>query len=127
LHYLAYAGASIAGSDPFKTGFTAVRLGLVAFIVPFMFYSSGEQMLSGPSQIYLIASITSIIGTFVLGASLQGWLCGPLNIFLRGIAIFFAAVMTINPGPASDLIGLAILICVYLYQRQVFRRNTSAV
>ena len=38
----AYAGASIAGSDPFKTGFTAVRLGLVAFIVPFMFLNSGE-------------------------------------------------------------------------------------
>ena len=31
----AYAASSIAGSSPNKTGFTAMRLGILAFIVPF--------------------------------------------------------------------------------------------
>lgn len=33
----AYVGAGLAGSDPWKTGWTAVRMGIIKFIIPFMF------------------------------------------------------------------------------------------
>src|SRR6185437_2499826 len=36
----AYAGASMAGADPFKTGNTAFRLGLAKALVPFVFVYS---------------------------------------------------------------------------------------
>ena len=36
----AYAGAGIARSDPFRTGFLAFRLGVPGFILPFMFVYS---------------------------------------------------------------------------------------
>ncbi len=32
-----FVGAGLAGSDPWKTGWTAVRLGIIKFIIPFMF------------------------------------------------------------------------------------------
>jgi len=33
----AFVGAGIAGSNPMKTGFTAMRIGIIKYIIPFMF------------------------------------------------------------------------------------------
>ena len=41
----AYAGASMAGADPFKTGNTAFRLGLAKALVPFVFVYSPSLLL----------------------------------------------------------------------------------
>ena len=41
----AYAGASMAGADPFKTGNTAFRLGLAKALVPFVFVYSPAMLL----------------------------------------------------------------------------------
>lgn len=112
----AYAGASIAGSDPFKTGFTAVRLGLVAFIVPFMFLTTGELLLIGTVGNILVAIVTSVIGTYALSMSLQGWMISNLNMPLR-VLLFAAALLTIKPGVGSDLIGLAIIALVFAIQK----------
>jgi len=112
----AYAGASIAGSDPFKTGFTAVRLGLVAFIVPFMFLNSGELLLDGTVPSVLLATVTSIIGTIILGCGVQGWLVTKCNV-LEIILLLAAALLTIKPGITTDIMGLAILAAIYLIKK----------
>src|SRR5699024_4510016 len=51
----AFAADGIAGSEPMKTGMTAVRLGIAAFIVPYIFVY-GESLL-------LIGSVPEIILT----------------------------------------------------------------
>src|SRR5699024_6317979 len=43
----AYAAAGIAGSEPMKTGMTAVRLGIAAFIVPYIFVYGESLLLIG--------------------------------------------------------------------------------
>ncbi len=43
----AYAGAGIAGSDPFKTGILAIRLGAIGFLLPFLWIYNSELMLLG--------------------------------------------------------------------------------
>ena len=42
----AYAAAGMAGSDPFKTGNTAFRLGITKLIVPFVFVFSPSLLIS---------------------------------------------------------------------------------
>lgn len=112
----AYAGASIAGSDPFKTGFTAVRLGLVAFIVPFMFLNTGELLLDGTVSSVLLSMVTAIIGTIILGCGVQGWLVTKCNVLER-ILLLAAALLTLKPGLTTDLIGLAIFVVIFLIQK----------
>ena len=52
----AYAAAGMAGSDPFKTGNTAFRLGLGKALVPFVFVFApsmlhhGQELLAGTSS-----------------------------------------------------------------------------
>ncbi len=46
----AYAGAGIAGADPNKTGWTAVKLALAGFILPFMFAYNPYLLFINPDK-----------------------------------------------------------------------------
>ena len=47
----AYAAASLAHTDPMKTGWTAVRFGWIAFIIPFLFIRSPSLLLEGSADV----------------------------------------------------------------------------
>ena len=51
----AYAAASLAGTDPMKTGWTAVRFGWIAYIIPFLFVRSPSLLLDGTLTSVLMA------------------------------------------------------------------------
>src|SRR5699024_7476774 len=62
-----FAAAGIAGANPTSVGFEAVRLGLVSFIIPFLFVFQPALLMEGnPLQILLVTAIT-IIG--IIGIS----------------------------------------------------------
>ena len=111
-----YAGASIAGADPMKTGFTCFKLALVAFIVPFFFLQESPALLlqSNPITI-LIAAITSLVGAVALGGALEGWLISKTRL-VESVALFVAAITMLKPGFVSDLCGIVILAAVVLFQ-----------
>ena len=43
----AYAGAAIAQSDPMRTSVESFKIGLAAFVVPFMFFYSSTLLMQG--------------------------------------------------------------------------------
>ena len=104
----AYAAASIAHTDPFKTGFSAVRLGLVAFIVPFMFLYSDVLLLKGSVINIIIAFGSALVGIYALSSALQGWLFNKINLLERSIMLLIS-FLTIIPDWKTDLIGLTLM------------------
>jgi len=66
-----YAAAGLAGADPMKTGFTATKLGIAAFIVPFMFCYSPSLMGIGSPLEVVWSTITAAIGIWALGAGVE--------------------------------------------------------
>lgn len=112
----AYAAAGIAGASPMKVGFIAWRLGLVAFLLPYMFIYGPSIMMMGNIQEILLAIISGITGIFALAGGLQGYLFRPLSMGLR-IILFIAAVLLIKPGLTTDLIGYGLVGFVLLIQR----------
>lgn len=113
----AYAAASIANTDPFKTGFSAVRLGLVAFIVPFMFLYSDVLLLKGSVINIIVAFGSALVGVYALGSALQGWLFNKINLLERSIMLLIA-FLTIIPDWKTDLIGLTLMISLILLNRK---------
>lgn len=112
----AYAGAGIAGSNPFKTGFTAVKLAIAGFVVPFVFVYNPVLLLQDVNFLDgIVVIITAVIGIVALGAGMIGYLKTNANVFER-IVLFVAAIMLLVSGLQSDLIGLALLALVYGYQ-----------
>ena len=105
----AYAGAAIAKSNPIKTGITATKLAITAFIIPYIFIFNPAMLLinTTPRDVILIV-LTSFIGMFALTAGIQGFLMGKVIFPLRLLAIA-GGLMLIDPGRKTDFIGLAII------------------
>lgn len=121
-----YAGAGIAGASPSKVGWTAFRLALAGFIIPFIFVYNPILLLIGGGIFETgLAIITSIIGVCALAMALQGYMIADLNMVQR-IVLFAGAMSLIIPGLFTDLIGVAVLGGVYLWQKASAKKAQAA-
>jgi TRAP-type uncharacterized transport system fused permease subunit len=112
----AYAAAGVADANPMKTGFTAWRLGLAGFIVPFMFVYAPEILLEGPIMLTVSTSMSALIGIFCLASCVEGWLYTEENLVQR-LLLFVAACCLIKPGWKTDLAGILLLALVIIWQK----------
>jgi TRAP transporter 4TM/12TM fusion protein len=112
----AYAGAGIAGADVNQTGWTAFKLALAAFIVPFMFAYGPALILIGETKEIIIATCTAFVGIFALAASIEGWLLKRANILER-VILFAAALGLIKPGLYTDAAGLSLIALAFVIQK----------
>ena len=114
----AYAGAGIAGANPMKTGVTAAKLAIAAFVVPYIFVLASQLlMINATAPTILMAMITAIIGMWGLSLAMIGFCQHPLNAIQR-IAFFIGGLCLIIPGSMTDLIGIVILLLGYQWQRR---------
>ncbi|NPV44409.1 MAG: TRAP transporter permease [Firmicutes bacterium] len=113
----AYAAAGIAGSDPSKTGWAAVKLAIAGFIIPYMFvYSPDLLILPGASIVKIIpVAITAIVGVIALGATAEGFFWGPLSLLQR-LLLLIGALLLIKSGLYTDILGLCLVFLVFFYQ-----------
>ncbi|MCD2138594.1 TRAP transporter permease [Salinicoccus halitifaciens] len=118
----AFAAAGIAGSEPMKTGLTAIRLGIAAFIVPYMFIYGPELLLIGGTVDIILAVITAVIGIMGIGAATEGWLLKKVTIFER-VLLVAGSLCMVHPNFVTDLAGLVILASVYLIQKVTLAKN----
>lgn len=111
----AYAGAGIAGSDPWKTGLAAFQLGIAGFIIPFMFVYANELLFIGSIGSILWATVTAVLGVTCLAAAVQR--CMLLKTAWYEVLLLYAiAFLLIKPGLLTDLAGLVLLSAVLMFQ-----------
>lgn len=106
----AYAGASMAGADPFKTGNTAFRLGSAKALVPFVFVASPAMLLVTKDFTWLAfweTTLGCIVGIVMLAAALTGYGRTHIRGFER-FALFVASILVIVPSRTATIIGLLI-------------------
>lgn len=117
----AYTAAGLAGSDPNKTAFSAVKLALSGFIVPFIFILAPEILLTNVSSwlVTIQAIISAIVGVFLLASAAENYMMAPLRWYERILALI-GALGLLYPGTLSDFCGLAILVvlCMVTKRRQ---------
>jgi TRAP-type uncharacterized transport system fused permease subunit len=111
-----YAAAGIGGSNLWRTGLEAVRIGATGFIIPFMFvYGTSLLMIGSPITI-ITTVIASSIGVMALSAGLMGWFLKKATYLERGILVA-GALLLIKPGLITDAIGLVLLFIVVVIQK----------
>jgi len=112
----AYAGSAIAKSDPIKTGLTASRLAITAFIIPYIFVFNPTMLWVGASPLNVIQIIiTSFIGMLGLAAGIEGFMLKKVPVPLR-IAAVIGGLMAIDPGYVTDIIGFVLIGLVFVLQ-----------
>lgn len=112
----AYAGSAIAKSNPMKTAFTASRLAIAAFIVPYMFCLSPALLMIDTTAVEVaLISITAIIGIFALASGLEGYCFTDMNKIIR-ILVVIGGLLLIYPGIVTDGIGFVLVIGSLAFQ-----------
>ncbi|WP_144984940.1 TRAP transporter permease [Halomonas sp. C22] len=113
-----YAAAGISGDNAMQTSITSFKVGLAAFIVPFMFFYSPAMLMEGtPLQIVRVA-ITASIGIFMLSATVQAWFFGSIQVWQR-LVLMIGALFLIYGGIFTDIAGLGIGVAMFLMQRKL--------
>ncbi|WP_337995696.1 TRAP transporter permease [Oleispirillum naphthae] len=110
----AYTAAGIAGSPPNQTAFTAMRLALPGFIIPFVFIYSPTLLLTNVTNwgSFALTLASGMIGIATLSIGLEGFLKVELRAYERA-ALVAAALAMIKPGFYTDVAGLMGLAAVY--------------
>ena len=122
----AYAAAGMAGSDPFKTGNMAFRLGLAKALVPFVFVFSPSLLLVARGFTFydfVITFVGCVLGITMLASALSKYLLSELKRWEQ-LLLMAGALLLVAPGVVSGLIGIAVAAPVLL--RQWARRGRSA-
>jgi len=112
----AFVGASIAESNPMKTGFTSVRFGFVLYVVPFiMVYKS--LLLNGPWMDVIITIIASFLGIGLMAVAIEGFWLGSLSWFFR-LFLLFGAGLILFGNIMIQLLGLLIAVVLLIIHRR---------
>jgi TRAP transporter 4TM/12TM fusion protein len=109
----AYVASGISGGDPFKTGFIAMRLAIVTYIVPFLFVYSPSLLLIGSVGEIMLAMVTAIVGVSLLGIGFERFLLTKLN-WVEAALLVVSGLLLMKPGIMTDIIGAAIAVPLLL-------------
>lgn len=125
-----YAAASIGKTDPIKTGWQAMRLCSIAYIVPFLFVFSPSLLLIGHWYEVALSIITAIIGAMLLGVGVVGYLFRPVGVIKRALFILAAAgllIPVVQSGSFATLTwaanGTGLLLAVVLVTIECLARS----
>ncbi|MDT8879409.1 TRAP transporter permease [Halomonas saccharevitans] len=111
-----YAAAGISGDNAMGTSVASFKIGLAAFIVPFMFFYSPAMLMEGSWMQILRVGVTATLGIVMLAATVQAWFFGPVKAWQR-LVMLIGAVCMIYGGIYSDVAGLAIGALMFILQR----------
>jgi len=121
----AYAAAGMAGSDPFKTGNTAFRLGLAKALVPFVFVFSPSLLLVAKGftwESFIITFTGCVMGITLMAAALSKFFMVEMKRWEQ-LSCLFAALLMIAPSLTATIIGVILVIPMMVNQ---FRRAKLA-
>ena len=104
----AYAAAIIAKADYWQTGWESSRLGIVGYIVPFIFVYQPALLMHGSAAEVALAAGSALVGTIALAGAMTGYFFAILSWWQRSL-MFLGAVTLIYPGWKTDLVGLTLL------------------
>jgi TRAP transporter 4TM/12TM fusion protein len=118
----AYAAAGMAGSDPFKTGNTAFRLGLAKALVPFVFVFSPSLLLVAKGftwESFIITFSGCVMGITLMAAALSKFFMVEMKRWEQ-LSCLFAALLMIAPSLTATVVGVVLVIPMMVNQ---YRRS----
>lgn len=109
----AFAAAAIAKAPAMATGWAAMRFGWAAYVIPVLFVFSPSLILIGDTGEIAFATVTAVLGVWLVSAGLAGYLVDRLSPGKRGLFII-AGLMSLVPAGAfqgavlTDVIGVVL-------------------
>lgn len=118
----AFTAGFLARAKPMGVAITAVRLGIIAFIVPYMFVYAPSLLFQGGIVTIGLTLVTSVIGVFILGSGIQGAFRDHLLNKPQRVLFLASSLTLIQPGLVTDVIGAALFLAGAGWQRLDIRK-----
>ena len=107
----AFAAATMAGAGAMRTGFEAMRLGGVIYVIPFFFVLNPALIGQGGALEVAVVLACALIGVWFISAALQGYFSfvgplsnGPLAVPMRVLLLVCGLLVA---APAGGVAGLS--------------------
>lgn len=122
-----YAAAGISGSNAMETSVASFKIGIAAFVVPFMFFYNAAILMDGAWFEIARAAVSATVGVYLLSSGVQGWFLGARSGWITRIALIGAALALIEGGILSDLAGVALVAVAWAIARTAGDRRPVSV
>jgi len=113
-----YAAAGISGANAMSTSVASFRIGIAAFIVPFMFFYNSALLMEGSWFEIARALVTATFGVYLLSGGVMGWMFKVQAAWPVRILLIVAALLMIEGGLITDGAGIGAAVLAFLIQRQ---------
>ena len=120
-----YAAAGIAEENPMKVGFTAVKLGITGFILPFAFALNPDYITFGFNLQTLMTWLSGMVIAYALAVSFQGYVEGKISVIERFLYVVMIALVIV-PYFWSSLVGIVLFVLAYGYRELQAKKQVKA-
>ena len=120
----AFTGAGIAGSPPMKTGFMATRLGVVLYIIPYIFIYNPVILFQGTAMGIIEVFIMGIGAVMAIAAVIENHMFFKIRFYER-ILLLVGGLSLIYPSRMISVLGIVMIVIVLLRQWQMSRKGNS--
>lgn len=118
-----FVASGIAESNIMKTGWTAVRLGITAFIVPFAFVYKPALLLQGSSGDIIMTIISCGIGIVAIAYGLGDYFLTRLSRLSRALLLVGGSTLLFTDG--IYLIGGGAMVALVIVWQLMIRRHSK--
>lgn len=110
-----YASSSIAGSKPMQTGFSAWRLSLPGFLLPFVFVYAPAIMMQGSVVEIIWTTFYCVVGLLGMACGFEGNIGRKLFHPVTRILVIGFSLATVVPEMYSTVIGLVGVVALVAF------------
>ena len=122
----AYTAAGIAEADPMKVGLEAVRIGIVAFVIPYVFVYQPQLILQSSDYIDTVGTVIfTFFGVISLTSGMNQWLLRKMGT-AESLIVLISCVLMLIPFYTLNAAGLVILAVVAVRQHLANKRDRKA-
>jgi TRAP transporter 4TM/12TM fusion protein len=119
----AYATAALNEVDPMKTGYYAMKLAIVLYVLPFFFVYAPELLLIGQPLPIAIRVFCFGLATYCLVSAVEGWF-GRIISWGDRILLAVCSVLLFYPHRYADIAGF-LMFLVLLYRRRAGKKTVT--
>jgi len=128
----AFAAANLAGADPMRTGFSAMRFGWTVFAIPFLFVFSRTLLMEGGVGGVLLDAATAIAGVWLISAGMMGYslrALGALERVYYGTAGLFLLIpfQLLGVGRWFNLMGAGMAAILLMWELRKRHGRAAAI
>jgi TRAP transporter 4TM/12TM fusion protein len=120
-----YAAATLARANSWKTAWLSMRLGIAAYIVPFIFIYNAALLAVGRFEQIVVSAAAAVLGIGMLAIGLEGYLLAHMG-WIRRVALVVGGIALLAPSTTVRLVGLGLAVCLFGWEWLRIKRSRLA-